>query len=130
MTDVRCAVHTLISDVVVLADSAVLLVKDADADRGWRLPGGLLHHGEHPKVGARRILREQVGVDLEFLELAEIESVPGATWHLYFHFRTDLDRRPEPGPSVGELRLFQLEHLPPTAHGTWERDVIYRVVAK
>ncbi len=130
MAETRCDIHTLISDIVVLADSAVLLVTNADEDRGWRLPGGPLRHGEHPQAAARRLLQEQIGVDSEDMDLVEVESVPGANWHLYFHFRTDLDRRPAPGPMIGELRLFQLEHLPATQHGAWERDVIYRVVSR
>ena len=130
MAETRCDVHTLIGDIVVLADSAVLLVKDAAEDRGWRLPGGPLRHGEHPEAAARRLLKEQTGMEPEYVELMEVESMPGTNWHLYFHFRTDLDRRPEPGPMIGDLRLFQLEHLPATQLGTWERDVIYRVVSK
>ena len=35
MAETRCDIHTLIGDIVVLADSAVLLVKDAAEDRGW-----------------------------------------------------------------------------------------------
>jgi ADP-ribose pyrophosphatase YjhB (NUDIX family) len=125
-----CAWHTLISDIVVLEDSAVLLVQDAAGGSGWRLPGGALRHGEHPEAAARRLLREQVGVSPENVDLVEVESVPGDNWHLYFHFRTDLDRRPQPGPAIGGLRLFQLEHLPETMHGPWEREVIYRVVGR
>ncbi len=130
MPEVRCDIHTLVSDIVVLADSAVLLVKDADPDRGWRLPGGPLRHGEQPEAAARRLLQEQIGMTPEAVDLVDVESVAGSNWHLYFHFRTDLDRHPAPGPAIGELRLFQLEHLPATQHGTWERDVIYRVVSK
>jgi len=130
MSAASCTVHTLISDIVVLADSAVLLVQDAAGAQGWRLPGGELRHGEHPVDAARRFLQEQIGVVPEFVDLADVESIPGTPWHLIFHYRTDLDRRPEPGPAIGALRLFQLEHLPDTAHGQWEREVIYRVVAR
>ena len=132
MVDPTCSIHTLTSDVIVLADSAVLLVKfRADEQAaGWHLPGGLLRHGEHPEDAARRILREQLGLTPEYVDLAEIESTPGENWHLYFHFRADLDGRPDPGPQVGDARLFQLEHLPAMAHGSWERDVIYRIIAR
>jgi len=63
------------------------------------------------------------------LSLAEVESaVEGGVWSLVFHFRCDADRPPAPGSAIAEARFFQIEHLPPTAHGAWERDVIYRVM--
>lgn len=127
----RCDVHALTSDVVVLADSTVLLVrpKDPPAGReGWRLPADALRHGEHPQACASRLLKERLGLEPAWMELAEVESVPGEPWHLFFHYRCEADRAPSPSPEIAEARFFQVEHLPSTAHGEWERDVIYRVM--
>ena len=126
------SVQVLCVDVIVMDDSAVLLVRPNPAHEdapGWRLPGEMLRFGEAPETCARRILRDQLGLEPEWVALAEVESsVDGGVWSLVFHFRCDADRRPAPGPAMAEARFFQIEHLPPTAHGTRERDVIYRVI--
>jgi len=93
------------------------------------LPTDMLRFGEAPETGARRILRDRLGLEPEWVALAEVESsVDGGVWSLVFHFQCDADRRPAPGPGIAEARFFQIEHPPPTAHGTRERDVIYRVI--
>ncbi len=127
-----CGIHTLVADAVVQEDSGVLLLQLArapDGLAGWRLPGGQLNHSEHPEACIRRMLKAQVGLEPEYLVLAEVESVPGDDWRLIFHYRCDANRAPVTGKSVQDARFFQLEHLPQTANGTWERDVIYRVIA-
>lgn len=130
--DAQCAVHALAVDVVVQDDGAVLLVRPRippDGAEGWRLPGDGLRFGEAPEACARRILKEQLSLEPEWVALAEVESsVDGAVWSLTFHFKCDADRRPAAGPAIAEVRFFQIEHLPPTAHGTREREVIFRVV--
>ena len=127
-----CDVHVLTADVVVQDDSAVLLVRPEtphDGAEGWRLPEERLRFGEAPEACARRLLKEQLGLEPEWVALAEVESsVDGAVWSLTFHFKCDADRRPVAGPAIAEARFFQIEHLPATAHGTWEREVVYRVV--
>ncbi len=121
----------IFADIVVLEDSAVLLVQFADPLDdldGWRLPGDGLRHGEHPEACVRRALKDQVGMEPEIVALADVESLDGEQWQMVFHYRCDADRRPQPGPSIGEARFFQLEHLPAMARGPRERDAIYRVV--
>jgi len=128
----RCGVHALAAYVVVLSDSSVLLVQLTNPPAGhpgWCLPGDALRHGEHPENCVARILTEQLGLQPGRLELAEIESIPGEPWHLFFHYTCEADRLPVAAGEIAEARFFQLEHLPQTAHGTWERDVVYRVVA-
>jgi 8-oxo-dGTP pyrophosphatase MutT (NUDIX family) len=44
----------------------VLLVRQSYRD-GWAAPGGLLQRREEPAVGARREVKEEVGVDVETL---------------------------------------------------------------
>ncbi|TMJ01828.1 MAG: NUDIX domain-containing protein [Bacillati bacterium ANGP1] len=130
--DPHCDIHALEADVVVQEDSSVVLVRPrtpSDGAEGWRLPTDMLRFGEAPETGARRILRDRLGLEPEWVVLAEVESsVDGGVWSLVFHFQCDADRRPAPGPAIAEARFFQIEHLPPTAHGTRERDVIYRVI--
>ncbi|MGH2400595.1 MAG: NUDIX domain-containing protein, partial [bacterium] len=82
----HCGVHTLAAYVVVLSDSSVLLVRPTNPPAGhpgWTLPGDLLRHGEHPEHCIARILTGQLGLKAGWLELAEIESIPGEPWHLF-----------------------------------------------
>ena len=48
------------------ADGALLLVRHSYRDR-WGVPGGLLERGEDAGVGARREVREEVGLVVELL---------------------------------------------------------------
>lgn len=123
--------QTLMADAIVQEDSAVLLVRLQDSPDGldgWRLPGAQLRYGEHPEACARRVLKEALGLQPEWLALAEVESIPGEHWQMIFHYRCDADRLPAADAGILESKFFQLEHLPPTAHGAWEREVIYRVI--
>ncbi|GAG23832.1 unnamed protein product, partial [marine sediment metagenome] len=52
--------------IIERADGAVLLVRHSYRDR-WGVPGGLLKRGEETDVGARREVREEVGLDVELL---------------------------------------------------------------
>lgn len=58
--------------VVVSNDGEILLVKPSRgvAEGHWTLPGGFLNFFEQPHDGARREVREEVGLEIEDLELA------------------------------------------------------------
>lgn len=120
-------------DIVVCDDSAVLLVRPPAPREGaaeWRLPGAPMQYGEAPDVAARRVLHDDLGLDPEDPQLADVEStVRDGVWTLAFHFRCDADRPPQPGLQIAEARFFQIEHLPLTAHGTRERDIVFRVLS-
>jgi 8-oxo-dGTP pyrophosphatase MutT (NUDIX family) len=51
---------------VIEHDGRVLLVRQSYRD-GWGAPGGLLHRGEEPRVGARREAKEEVGLDVDIV---------------------------------------------------------------
>jgi ADP-ribose pyrophosphatase YjhB (NUDIX family) len=59
---------------VVWRDGRVLLVKRAKPPRQgqWSLPGGLQEIGETVADAARRELREETGLEIEVLEVAEV----------------------------------------------------------
>ncbi len=120
-------------DIVVCDDSAVLLVRGTAPREGtaeWRLPWAAMQYGEAPDAAARRVLHDHVGLDPEHIQLADVEStMREGVWTLTFHFRCDADRPPKVGPQIAEARFFQVEHLPPTANGTRERDIIFRVLS-
>jgi ADP-ribose pyrophosphatase YjhB (NUDIX family) len=133
----KCNMHTLVAQVAPLHHSSTLLVKyrvSPDNQQGWFLPNDDLHHLEHPDQAARRILKEQAGMDdvTLTLKLAEIESFMGnnQTWHLIFDYLAfTRTMNTLPGKAVAELRWFEIDKLPPAeefAHHGWGRTVLVK----
>ena len=132
----NCSVHTLIADVILLAEGQVLLVKYKQAEKydkqtGWFLPNDSLLEFEHPQDCARRVLKEQLGLTHIELKLSFIESFKGndGSWHLAFHYKAELDKTP-PITSSDQLQAvewFPLQQLPErseVAHQGWARTII------
>jgi len=137
MDSKECKVHKLVADVLVLAQGQVLLVRyndvrKYDGQKGWFLPDDYLTHAEHPRDAAKRILREQVGLDTDDIALSYIESIggeDGGAWHLIFHHKAELDHMPSvlPLTNVSTAEWFPLDLLPErssVAHEGWAIDVI------
>ena len=107
--------------------------KKYDGQEGWFLPNDYLRPREHPETAARRILREQVGLEVPGLKLGMIESFEGNdAWHLIFHYvgRLGVPVDPAPGPNTATAEWFQLGHLPERfamAHEGRATDVIAAV---
>lgn len=131
----------LVADVLVLAQGKVLMVryKDVskyDGQKGWFLPDDYLGYGEHPGDAARRILREQVALDVDNIAFGYIESLggeEGGAWHLIFHHKVELDKPQTLAPlgNVHAVEWFPLEELPArdaVAHDGWAIDVIGEVL--
>ena len=99
---------------------------------GWFLPNDDLRHVEHPDQAAKRILREQVGVDDATLRLVEVESFVGnnETWHLIFDYLAfPRTMKTSIGPLISEARWFEIDKLPPPeefAHQGWGRTLLVK----
>ena len=137
MENKECKIHKLVADVLVLAERQVLLVsykdvKNYDGQKGRFLPDDYLAYFEHPHEAAKRILREQVGLDAKDIALSYIESFggeDGGAWHLIFHHKVELDKIPSVtlSSNVRAAEWFPLDNLPEresVAHGGWAVDVI------
>jgi len=131
----ECNTHTLVVQVAPLHHSSALLVKyriSPDNQQGWFLPNDDLHRLEHPEQAAKRILKEQAGIDDATLKLAEIESFVGnnQTWHLVFDYLAfTRTMSTTPGNAVGELRWWEIDELPSAeefAHHGWGRAVLVK----
>lgn len=140
MATKACRIHKIVADVAPLSGGEVLLVKYADVrrydnQRGWFLPDDYLNFGEHPLDAARRILREQVGIDASDLRLSHVESFGNGAWHLIFHFTVELETASPPfrGSNVEEAQWFPLAALPEpgnVAHGGWAIDVLREILGR
>ena len=129
----------LVADVAVVAGDHVLFVRyrdtaKYDGEAGWFLPDDYLARPEHPDEAARRILREQAGLEEVEVELAEIESFDGEAWHLVFHYVAAIDEPVEVAAegNVADAKWCPLGDLPDareTAHHGWALDVLSRVLA-
>ncbi len=141
MNGKECKVHKLVADVLVLAEDRVLLVrykdvKKYDGQEGWFLPDDYLDHGEHPLDAAKRILQEQVSLNIGDIALSYIESLggeEGGVWHLIFHHKIELNRIPSVAPltNVRAAEWFPLDNLPDrssVAHEGWAIDVIGEIL--
>jgi len=130
----------LVADVLALAQGQILLVrykdvKNYDGQKGWFLPDDYLAFGEHPSDAARRILREQAGLDVSDISLIYIESLGGRhgdAWHLIFHHKVELDKISTVVASgnVKDAEWFLLDSLPDResiAHSGWALDVIAEI---
>jgi 8-oxo-dGTP diphosphatase len=57
-------------------DGRVLLLKHRfRPGTGWGIPGGFIEHREHPEAALRRELREEVGLELEKIELFTTRAI-------------------------------------------------------
>jgi ADP-ribose pyrophosphatase YjhB (NUDIX family) len=124
----------LITTATVIAGDDVLFVKYADMpdhQRGWFMPHDLLEPLEHPHDGARRALRDQLGIEIDSMPLKQIESFRGrdGTWHMSFHHLLELPERRDVRTSaaIASARWFKRSELPSrdeVAHHGWAVDVL------
>ena len=94
----------LVADVALFAGDRILLVRyrdvrKFDGETGWFLPDDYLRRLEHPEDAAKRILREQLGLEAPRLRLGLIESFEGnGAWHLIFHYEGHADGEAQLAP--------------------------------
>jgi ADP-ribose pyrophosphatase YjhB (NUDIX family) len=125
------AIQLIANVVLENADGRVLLVRYDDAERDgdtprWWIPAGELAPYEHPDDVARAAI-DGLGVAVESLALARVDSFRGRRgWHLSFDYRARGAGEPS---SATPAAWHDPADLPPTAHGSWERDVITAVLA-
>ncbi len=132
-----CNLHTLVSHAAVLHHTSALLIKYKDAEAfdgqtGWFLPNDGLRPVEHPEVGVKRILKDQVGIQNATLKLVEIESFIGdnKSWHLIFDYLAfPSSKDVVKGNGVAEAKWFEIEKLPSPqefAHHGWGRGLLLK----
>lgn len=82
-------------------------------DSGWGLPGGFLSGGEHPEEGLRREIREEIGIELEDVELLFVRSL-GRLRQVEIYFRARAAGIPNPRSfEIKRAEWFARNALPP-----------------
>ncbi len=94
-------------------DGHVLLLEHVfRPDSGWGIPGGFLNKGEQPEAALRRELREEIGVELERVEMLFARTLSGPRQiEIYFSARVI----GTPQPCSFEIRAadwFTIDNLP------------------
>jgi len=64
-------------------------------DGGWGIPGGFLSKGEQPEAALRRELREEIGIEVENVEMLFARTLP-RTRQIEIYFRADAIGHPAP----------------------------------
>jgi ADP-ribose pyrophosphatase YjhB (NUDIX family) len=82
-------------------------------DSGWGLPGGFMSSGEQPEAGLRREIREEIGIELEAVELLFARSL-GRLRQVEIYFRARAAGIPEPCSfEIKRAEWFTVNALPP-----------------
>lgn len=123
-------VRALATDGVVLLDGeVVLLERDHPPHAGeWVLPGGLVERHERASVACRREVREEVGLDVDPVELVGLYDDPdrdprGNVSAAYRCRPTTTDRTPEARSEARHVDTFEPTELPPMG---FDHEVIVR----
>ena len=82
-------------------------------DSGWGLPGGFLTSREQPEAGVRREIREEIGIELEDVELLFARSL-GRLRQIEIYFRARAAGIPQPRSfEIKRAQWFTRDALPP-----------------
>jgi ADP-ribose pyrophosphatase YjhB (NUDIX family) len=97
----------------------------------WWLPSGMLEEGEQPGDAARRIVRTQLGLELEGVVVVGVRAAPvGDERHLALVLAGAVTGgEPALGPSVSGFAARTLAELPDQV-GFWHRDDVAVLVAR
>ncbi len=96
----------------------------------WWLPSDLLRDGEQPGDAAIRIVKEQLGLDLEgAVVVGTRQGRVGERWHLAVVIAGAAGGEPAPRPPVSGFAARTLAELPDQI-GFWHRDDVAVLVAR
>jgi len=97
-------------------------------DGGWGIPGGFLSKGEQPETALRREMREEIGIELDQVEMLFARTLPRPRQiEIYFSARAI----GTPRPCSFEIRTaewFKIDNLPAELSKD-QRRLIQRVLA-
>src|SRR5712692_7781339 len=81
-------------------------------DSGWGVPGGFLSKGEQPEAALRRELKEEIGIEVENVEMLFARTLPRQR-QIEIYFRARAIGRPEPCSfEIKRAGWFSVDELP------------------
>ncbi len=102
-----------VATIIEIADRIVMQRRAHEPGRGlWTFPSGFVDRGEPLRSAAAREVEEEVGMQVEDVELLEIYSAPGATVVLVVFTATAPGQYPSESDEALEVALVDPEHLP------------------
>jgi 8-oxo-dGTP diphosphatase len=90
----------------------LLLEHTFRSDKGWGIPGGFISKNEQPEAALRRELREEIGIEVENVELLFARTLLRPK-QIEFYFRATALGTPEPCSfEIKSAAWFSLDDLP------------------
>jgi mutator protein MutT len=81
-------------------------------DSGWGIPGGFLNQGEQPEAALRRELREEIGIEVENVEMLFARTLTRPR-QIEIYFRATAIGKPEPCSfEIRTAKWFAFDDLP------------------
>ncbi len=105
---------TVTAGAMIFDDDGRILLLDHvfRPDSGWGVPGGFLSKGEQPEAALRRELKEEIGIEVENVEMLFARTLPRQR-QIEFYFRAKAIGRPEPCSfEIKSAGWFSVDALP------------------
>lgn len=120
---------TISAGAVVIDDEGrILLLKHVfRAGSGWGIPGGFIKQGEQPEEALRRELREEIGLEIERIELVFVRTFTHRQLEIGFRCRARGGARPQ-SVEIEKLAWFSPSDLPESLAAD-QRRLIDRVLS-
>ena len=99
---------------VIFDDQGQILLLDHvfRPEDGWGIPGGFMSKGEQPEAALRRELREEIGIEVQDVELLLARTLPKSR-QIEIYFRAKALGRPEPCSfEIKSAGWFSVDDLP------------------
>ncbi len=116
--------------VIVDAEGRILLLRHVfRVGSGWGIPGGFIAGREQPEAGIRRELREEVGLEVDDLELSFVRTIEHTNQVEIFYRARPVGEPHAQGIEIDTLGWFRLDELPDGLSKD-QRRVIARVLGR
>ncbi len=103
------------TDIIIVVDNAIVLIKRKNPPEGWALPGGFIDYGESAEAAAKREALEETSLDVTHLKLFGVYSDPkrDPRHHtLTVVFTAKAHGRPRASDDAADVGLFFRDRLP------------------
>lgn len=102
--------------VVIRVKNEIIVTKDwLDMHKNWRLPGGGVKRSETPTIGAKREVKEEIGINIDVngLKLIKKGVHPSLKYHFWV-YELALDKKPDISINryeIAEARCVNIKYI-------------------